>query len=408
MKRLRSTSAAFARTAALLAVASAQLWCATNDDSPSQVPPEPPPDASILDAPRPDETSVANPLPPCTSAFCRVALPGSGVVALNGVFARTASDVWVVGSAGFAAHYDGSAWMRIDTRSNQSLFAVWGSPNGPVWATNAGNAFFLLDRPSTDGGVEGADGGWKSIVTAISGTASGEAYAVGSVSSTSIFGGETLTGDNIWRYTPPLPGSDAGSSWTPASPECTYFGPLGCVVLQAVWVQSARIQFFAGQNGKIYRTDTSDAGADSGTSDSGATDGGSANRIRLVEMNSSSLRTLDGLWGFGENDVWAVGAQGAIRHWVGGEAWVVVPSPVTEDLHAVWGSRPDDVWAVGDDGVALHWDGKAWSVAPTPFGDTNRPRLYAVSGTGADVWIAGESTLLRASASSAADDGGAP
>jgi hypothetical protein len=173
-------------------------------------------------------------------------------------------------------------------------------------------------------------------------------------------------------------------------------------------VHSARIQWFAGQDGKVYRTDTSDAGAsdDGGKVDGGKADGG-AERLRLTEVSSSSLRTLEGLWGFAENDVWAVGAQGAIRHWTGGDAWSIVPSPVTVDLHAVWGSRSDDVWAVGDAGMVLHWDGKIWSVTPTPFGDTNRPRLYAVSGTGSDVWIAGESTLLRATSASS-PDGGAP
>lgn len=400
LRRLRSTARTLARTAALLGIAGAQLWCATNDDSPSSTPPEPTPDGSTIDAPRLEDSSVAPPPPVCTPSFCRVALPGSEAAALNGVFARSASDVWVVGSSGFAAHFDGSAWQRITTRTNQSLFAVWGGSAGPVWGTSTGTTFFTLDRASADGGVATVDGGWTSIVTAISGAGSSDAYAVGSVSSDDPFGGDNMSGDNIWRYGPAPAGSDAGASWTPVSPPCAYFGPLGCVVLRAVWVQSAQVQWFAGQNGKIYRTDTSAAGPGDGGADGGAS------RMRLTEMNSSSLRTLEALWGFGENDVWAVGAQGAIRHWVGGEAWVIVPSPVTDDLHGVWGSRSDDVWAVGDQGVVLHWDGKTWSVTPTPFGDTNRPRLYSVSGTGSDVWIAGESTLLRAASAASPDGGG--
>ena len=112
-------------------------------------------------------------------------------------------------------------------------------------------------------------------------------------------------------------------------------------------------------------------------------------------MSSSSLRRLEALWGAGENDVWAVGAQGVIRHWSGGPAWTIVPSPVIEDLHGVWGSRSDDVWAVGDDGVVIHWDGKAWTVSETPLPENNRPRLYSVSGQGSEVFIVGESTVLR-------------
>ena len=99
--------------------------------------------------------------------------------------------------------------------------------------------------------------------------------------------------------------------------------------------------------------------------------------------------------GASASDVWAVGDQGVIRHFTGGASWDVVPSPVAADLYAVWGARPDDVWAAGDDGVVLHWDGTAWSQKKTPFAQENRPRLYAVYGTGDDVWVAGESALLR-------------
>ena len=415
MTRARSTVRAHARAltraAALLGIASAQVWCATNDDSTSTPPPEPTPDGSTIDAPRSDEDSTAKPPVTCTAALCRVPLAGAEAVALNGIFARGASDVWVVGSSGFAAHFDGSAWKPITTKTNQSLFAVWGDTDGPVWGTSAGSSFFMLDRASAEGGAPVVDGGWTSIVTAISGISSGESYAVGSVSTDDPFGGDPTVGDNIWRHVPALPGTDAGPSWKPVSPACTFFGPQGCVVLRAVWMQSAQIQWFAGDDGKVYRTDTSDAGpTDAGKTDAGKTDGGAASsRLRLVETSSSSLRTLEGLWGFGADDVWAVGAQGTIRHWKGdgSEAWEIVPSPVTVNLHGVWGARADDVWAVGDDGVVLHWDGKSWSLVPTPFGESHRPRLYAVSGTGRDVWIAGESTLLRSVAGGSAD-GGAP
>jgi hypothetical protein len=243
----------------------------------------------------------------------------------------------------------------------------------------------MLDRP-TDGGVASLNAGFPGIVTSISGVGSAAVYAVGPHTKGSLFG-DPEPADNIWRYVPPSNGSEP--SWEPVSPPCDSAGPGECRNYNAVWVQSAQVQWFAAPDGKVFRT---------GSADAGSSDGGSgAARLNLVEVDSSSVRALNALWGFGENDLWAVGSQGVTRHWAGGAAWTIVPSPVSEDLRGVWGSRPDDVWAVGDHATVLHWDGKVWTVVDVPFPESNRPRLYAVSGSGTDVWMVGEGSVLRVS-----------
>jgi hypothetical protein len=59
----------------------------------------------------------------------------------------------------------------------------------------------------------------------------------------------------------------------------------------------------------------------------------------LLQGNS-----LNGAWGSGQADVWAVGDCGTLLHW-NGSAWHAVPSGTTAHLHAVWGIGVNDAWA---------------------------------------------------------------
>jgi hypothetical protein len=130
---------------------------------------------------------------------------------------------------------------------------------------------------------------------------------------------------------------------------------------------------------------------------------------------------LNGVWGSGAEDVWAVGDAGTILHW-NGHAWAALSGGTTEALSAVWGSGPDDVWAVGagvfcsacssdsdcssgfacsngvcqlptlpdggacSDGNVTHWNGLVWSVAS----NTTSQTLTDVWGSGpGDVWATG-------------------
>ncbi|MBX3205721.1 MAG: hypothetical protein KF764_11680 [Labilithrix sp.] len=362
--------------AGVVATAAMHLWCSSDDDAQAG----PGPDAGGEDAPLDagaEAEADAGAVPECSDAFCRVALPGVNAVGLYGLHAKSASEIWLVGSRGFAARFDGAAWRLVPTGITAAIFGVTSTSDGTVWAASSGHAFLKLNG-APDGGVETVDGGFKGVVHAI-GANGPEVFAVGKMFFD--FSSGEPPSDNIWRYGA-VP--DAGDpAWHAVSPPC----PMGewepeCLELRAIWVESASRQWFAGDDGRVFRTDTSAADP-------------TATRLELAEMNSSSLRRLSGLWGFGANDVWAVGAQGVIRHYTGGDAWTAVASPVNEDLHGVWGARPDDVWAVGDRGTVVHWDGEAWTVKDVPFPEENRPRLYAVAGAGGDVWIAGVGVLLR-------------
>jgi hypothetical protein len=114
-----------------------------------------------------------------------------------------------------------------------------------------------------------------------------------------------------------------------------------------------------------------------------------------TSIADGTVMQASGLWGFADDDVWAVGDFATLAHW-NGSAWTDT-FPANDDKfldsHAsVWGAAPGDVWAVGDGGAISHWDGTRWSqiqVGTFPY----YPFLNKVHGSSAnDIWAAGLSS----------------
>lgn len=92
------------------------------------------------------------------------------------------------------------------------------------------------------------------------------------------------------------------------------------------------------------------------------------------------------------DDVWAVGANGAVSRF-DGERWTAVDSGTEAHLSGVWAAAGDDAWAVGAAGAFLHWDGSSWSPVSAGQGAAN---LGGVSGSGpANVWVVGTNYARR-------------
>ncbi len=70
---------------------------------------------------------------------------------------------------------------------------------------------------------------------------------------------------------------------------------------------------------------------------------------------------LNGIWGFGPDDVWMVGWYGTILHWDGVALSRVDWTGTDKTLYGVWGAAPDDVWAVGAEGYLARYTGTNWS-----------------------------------------------
>lgn len=80
---------------------------------------------------------------------------------------------------------------------------------------------------------------------------------------------------------------------------------------------------------------------------------------------------------------------GSVGHWV----WEEMDSPTTKDLAAVWGTEFHNVYAVGKDGLIIHFDGGDWSVVE--YDADSHPNLHAVAGAAADrIWAAGADRFM--------------
>ena len=79
-------------------------------------------------------------------------------------------------------------------------------------------------------------------------------------------------------------------------------------------------------------------------------------------MNSLNATNLYGIWGSASNDVFSVGANGKIIHYTGsGNDWVLMTSNITDALHGVWGSSSSNVFSVGQNGTIIRYNGSTWS-----------------------------------------------
>jgi len=106
---------------------------------------------------------------------------------------------------------------------------------------------------------------------------------------------------------------------------------------------------------------------------------------------SATASTLRDVW-VGAGLAVAVGAQGTIVHRTS-SGWTAQASPTTAELVAVWGAGPNLVYAVGSDGSLLRYDGAAWVIEAALFGVTG---LSAIAGTGPDdIFVVGYRSVFH-------------
>ena len=95
----------------------------------------------------------------------------------------------------------------------------------------------------------------------------------------------------------------------------------------------------------------------------------------------------------GAHDAWAVGAHGAVLHWVGGTEWIATTRPTTINLYGVAETTTGAVWAVGAAGTILHYTGKTWQQVSSPTWHALAHVMMLANGTG---WAVGRSgTILH-------------
>lgn len=261
---------------------------------------------------------------------------------LRAVFGTANDDVFAVGDGGAILRFDGAAWAPM-FGAVASLRGVWAKPDpdAGIEAFSVGMGGWIYRYDNNASGV------WMAMASptddplrSIAGTGEGAVFAVGS-------------NGNLLRYDAANPDGGWKTENSPVTGSTTLWDVWGCADCAAAVA--------VGFSGVIFRYDG----------------------LAWNEMVSGASESLLGVWGSGENDVFAVGDNGTILHY-DGSGWSPTQSPVDVDLRAVWGRSATDVYAVGDDGVILHYDG-SWAVEDS--GTTEI--LFGVWGTPDGVFAVG-------------------
>ena len=289
---------------------------------------------------------------------------------LETIRARSATDAWVVGTVGMAAHFDGTEWKSVDVGTNESLRYVWLANGGEL-------TFGSLDRVFTRGLGAGegdpSPDGWakRGKLTPPAGASRYVTAAWGRTGSSSMW---LATNTEVWRI-------DAdGTTLTPkAGVPTSVCSSLPCKWLRGLDGASPNVVWGVGESGAAIRI--TNASSESPT---------------VEVMNPLTWSTLNGVWAVSDTEAWAVGARGLVIHNVGASfGWQVMEVPTHEHLYAVAGSSSSDVWAVGDKGVVLHYDGTTWSRVKVAGMGRRRPELLSVwVPEPGKVWIGGQGVLL--------------
>jgi len=118
-------------------------------------------------------------------------------------------------------------------------------------------------------------------------------------------------------------------------------------------------------------------------------------------MNSGTIEDLNGVWGSGPSDVYAVGDNGTVLHYDGNVDgdWTAVTTPAdaSAPVNGVWGSGPGDVYLLAASGLDLvHWDGTSWRTVSS-FSRHGDIWMYAIWGTGSyNIYTGGDlGTILH-------------
>ncbi len=414
---------------ATLAAAS-HLWTAAcSQSSGGDVPFPEQPDASTLqpDAAR-GETGDATSSDPVTLG---IPLSGASVTAASieaaptsvapqspnfdvaSIFGFSPSDIWLVGSHGLAAHYDGSVWTATLTPTLRSLVSVWGlSPTNIVAAgdpdtmlqySTAGDfaeaVFFAPDGGTADVGA--SDGGlmWRnhpewfdrlhdtSDESNISNflqsasavwAPSAEEFWIASGDNTVLDAVVRADYNTAYRLTPHPP--DGGvQDWTGVTAS-DYRRECGA---QSMWGAQSDDVWLAGCGGQIMHVVGNAAVF---VPYLGPT-------LRSVPTETQSRATFRSVHGTSTTNVWAVGQSGTIRHWDGSGSWQTIASPATGDLNAIRVFPDGQMWVAGTDSVLITFDGAAWRQVVLPGRSRNLRALWGDSPD--DMWVGGEDVLIH-------------
>jgi hypothetical protein len=301
--------------------------------------------------------------------------PGNNV-ALNGVFARTSTDAWAVGTQfgpagstpppGVTYHWNGTSWSLIATPAlgvNSALVAISDSGPNDAWAVG----YEVFGYRAHETLLEHWNGSAWSVDTAdaISGNTSVELTAVLDLSATNAYAvGNADSGPMIEHWN--------GTSWSPVTLPDPNFTP-----------GPGSQNISASSASDIWVVGTTTNPTTFASSPEALHFNGTAWTVVPLAEPGSDTASISAVTAISPTDAWAVGEQSGAsapagggtltEHW-NGTSWSVVASPTPgadDSLSGVAGRSATDVVAVGSalpsinggplQAVILRWNGTSWS-----------------------------------------------
>ena len=290
---------------------------------------------------------------------------------LDGLWGTSADDVWTTGADGFAAHFDGSAWVSTvglnepehdlgvpGTAPGLSHLALFGSAPDDVWSVDR------LDAADTQ--LQHFDGvSWSLTPTGPFARSPMILHAGCSVSPTDAW----AVGTTVLHWD--------GSRWSELSGGWPFstggLNAAACLSANDVWMVGA-------------------LGTDPGGGQVLHWDGHALTVVFAFAAN------LDGVWASRSDDVWVVGlgppAQGVVLHFDGGH-WSTsdwTSAVAGFDINDRWAQFTGvtgagrDVWVTTNQGFLLHFDGHAWARVDTGTSGLLTTMWRASNGA---LWVAG-------------------
>jgi hypothetical protein len=341
-------------------------------------------------------------------------------VALIGVYALNASNVFAVGDSGTAFRYDGTKWTQLTGIPNPTrpLYTVWAASPTDVYAAGASGVVYRWDGTA-----------WSSLTPSIapdaifslSGSAANNIVGVGSNGAAFRWNGSTwnrigpvIPDSSFWTVHVLSPtevyaiGDGAslmrydGTSWTTVRR-----WQLGwCVALYSFGASATYTGCPIGQtnvvkNGESTLISLSPTfwGASMLSPTAAYVVGDAYSIVRLSGGTSTTVSLKEGgaylgVWAENANNVIAVGTGGIDRFDGATTTSMVSPQQLSGlYLYGVWGADGNNIFAVGDRGMIYRYDGAAW----TRMNNTSTRFLVGVWGSSAtNVFAVGDAgTILR-------------
>lgn len=294
----------------------------------------------------------------CADAWCEVYSTPHGQ-RLDAVHGFSATDVWIAGSSGYVAHWDGCGWTEYTLNDDPHIDDIFGSDPGAVWFVGSksvgGTSYVVVRRSHPSGLFTHHEPPVRGRLTAASGSGADSIWMVGvggtptAVESRALYwNGQEIV--EVGRTELPamdqslkdVTTSQNGDVWIVAGNQSVWrrrdglwrtFSAPGPLI--GVWAPADEQLWGVGTGGTIAKLDT--------TQDAGT----------FLEIAPVTFEHLYAVHGFSPTRAWAVGVGSAIAEYeeVSWNATQVLPDTVFTD---VWAGSETEVWIVSDRGKVLH------------------------------------------------------